>query len=318
MVFVALQALADDLGDLGGIVYRHPEWSTFVQYLAHTYRQMGKPETFAGEIEQILRNTFGFEKLREQKPELANELLKGISQYSNYLQEPGKPLKLVDSTGFSLQSIMTVLTAVGEQKMKPEVWNGDTLFQSGNSNLQTMMGILLRVPELRENLKAVTGGDVPDGDSLALILKDWVNGKSVPQIAETYFLADNGDMVDAMTKCGKNLYGRLAQTAAWGLGALLSITGGSLPEEQLEELRNLPSRVYYGVNSDKAIALRLLGIPRSAATQLADSLQNWPDAQIGMLRERLKGMAETQWQSSLGESRGEVYRRVWRVLEGLE
>ena len=74
---------ADDLGDLGGIVYRHPEWSTFVQYLAHTYRQMGKPETFAGEIEQILRNTFGFEKLREQKPELANELLKGISQYSN-------------------------------------------------------------------------------------------------------------------------------------------------------------------------------------------------------------------------------------------
>ena len=213
---------------------------------------------------------------------------------------------------------MTVLTAVGEQKMKPEVWNGDTLFQSGNSNLQTMMGILLRVPELRENLKAVTGGDVPDGDSLALILKDWVNGKPVPQIAETYFLPEGGDMVDAMTKCGKNLFGRLAQTAAWGLGALLSITGSSLPEEQLAELRNLPSRVYYGVDSDRAIALRLLGIPRSAATQLAESLQTSSDDQIGMLREQLQGLTNTQWQSSLGKAKGEVYRKVWRVLEGLE
>ena len=41
----ALITLACEAGglmsDLEGIVYRHPEWSTFVQYLAHTYRQMG-------------------------------------------------------------------------------------------------------------------------------------------------------------------------------------------------------------------------------------------------------------------------------------
>ena len=50
-----------------------------------------------------------------------------------------------------------------------------------------MMGVLLRVPELRENLKAVTGGHVPDGDKLALIVKDWVNGAPVPDIAARYF-----------------------------------------------------------------------------------------------------------------------------------
>lgn len=44
----------------------------FVQYLTHTYRQMGQPEDFADRIEQVLRSTFGFEKLRRQDSILAN------------------------------------------------------------------------------------------------------------------------------------------------------------------------------------------------------------------------------------------------------
>ncbi|RLA41394.1 MAG: ATP-dependent helicase, partial [Gammaproteobacteria bacterium] len=82
----ALISLAREAGDLmrdlGGIVYTHPEWSTFVQYLAHTYRQMGKPEGFADEIEQVLRGTFGFEKLRAADSMLANYLLDGIHSYT--------------------------------------------------------------------------------------------------------------------------------------------------------------------------------------------------------------------------------------------
>jgi replicative superfamily II helicase len=57
----------DMVGDLHGIVNLYPEWSSFVQYLAHTYRQMGKPENFEDQIEQVLRGTLGFEKLRSQK-----------------------------------------------------------------------------------------------------------------------------------------------------------------------------------------------------------------------------------------------------------
>ena len=70
---------------------------------------MGQPEGFADEAEQVLRNTFGFEKLRTQDSILANRLLDGVRAYTQYLQKPGQPIKLVDSTGFSLQSIMTVL-----------------------------------------------------------------------------------------------------------------------------------------------------------------------------------------------------------------
>ena len=42
-----------------------PEWSSFLQYLAHTYRQIGSHERFAAEIEQVLRGTLGFRTCAE-------------------------------------------------------------------------------------------------------------------------------------------------------------------------------------------------------------------------------------------------------------
>ena len=309
---------SDFLSDLGRIVYSHPEWSTFVQYLAHSYRQMGQPERFADDIEQVLRGTFGFEKLRRQDSVLAQRLLAGIHGYTEYLQQPGQPLKLVDSTGFSLQSIRTVLAASGEIGLRGETWNAESLFTQNNNDLKDMMGVLLRVPELRDNLKAVTGGRTPDGNKLALIIKDWVNGVSVPDIASQHFMGGREDVKKAMTTCGQNLFGRLTQTAAWGLGALLSITGGSLSEEQLRSLNNLPSRVYYGVNDDAAIALRLLGVPRGAATKLARSMRDVVGEPLNKVRVHLHEMDDVGWRRALGQREGKIYRKVWRVLEGLE
>ncbi len=317
-LIVLAQQASELLDDLKGIVNKHPEWSTFVQYLAHTYRQMGKPERFADEIEQVLRNTFGFEKLRSQDTTLADSLLEGVHTYTQYLQEPGQPIGLVDSTGFSLQSIRTVLQAAGQERIGADTWNAESLFSQGNNDLRKMMGILIRVPELRENLEAVTGGSAPDGDKLALIIKDWVNGAPIPDIAKHYFQGDGDDEVQAITKCGQNLFSKLTQTSAWGLGALLSITGNKLTEEQMKTLKNLPSWVYYGVNSDKAIALRLLGVPRSAAARLAGSLGDWLERPLATIRSHLGNMDEMAWRQALGEREGSIYRKVWRVLEGLE
>jgi len=306
----------DYLANLGGIVYRYPEWSSFLQYLAHTYRQMGKPESFIDQVEQVLRGTLGFEKLRFQNPSLANKLLLGIQDYADYMKGPNQPLKLVDSTGFSLQSINTVLTNKGQ--IGSSSWNKDTLFSNNNQTLQEMMGILLKVPELRDNLKDVTGGSSPDGQKLALIIKDWVNGESVKDIAIRYFMDDGDDTTRAMTKCGQNLFGKLTQTASWGLGALLSITASDLPEEEFKSLNNLPSKVYYGVNEDSAITLRLLGVPRTAAMKMATAMTDVLDQPLPTIRKQLMDLHEDKWEQTLGEQVGRIYRKIWRVLEGLE
>ena len=312
------QEARERMEKLGTLVYSRPEWSTFVQYLAHSYRQMGAPASFADDIEQVLRGTFGFEKLRNEHSGLARTLLAGVYDYTEYLQQPGQPLKLVDSTGFSLNSIRAVLAAAGEIGLRSETWDPDSLFTQGDEELQSMMGVLLKVPELRDNLNAVTGGAGPDGDRLASIVKDWVNGVSIRDLADKYFMGDDGDITKAMTACGQNLYGRLTQTAAWGLGALLSITGTSLSEQELRSLNNLPSRVYYGVNDDAAIALRLLGVPRGAATKLASSMQPMLSEPLNKVRAHLQGMDDVVWRQALGQHEGRIYRQVWRVLEGLD
>ncbi|HHL34486.1 MAG TPA: hypothetical protein ENJ30_09015 [Desulfobulbaceae bacterium] len=298
----------DFLSDLGKIVYQKPEWSSFLQYLTHTYRQMGEPASFVDQIEQVLRGTLGFEKLRVQNPSQSYTLLDSIRTYADYLARPNQPLKLVDSTGFSLQSINTVLRHKGN--INESSWDSAHLFSDRTNTLEDMMGILLRVPELRDNLEAATGGDSPDGNKLALIIKDWVGGKPVAEIAEHYF---DGNI----TRCGQNLFGRLTQTVSWGLGALLSITANDLPEEDYKQLSNLPSRAFYGVNSDTAIVLRLLGIPRTAASPMAVYLTSEMQRPITKVRETLKRMPLGDWENALGDS-GVIYQKVWRILEGME
>lgn len=299
------QKAGELLEDLGKIVYRHPEWSAFLQYLTHTYQQMGQPQDFIDQIEQVLRGTLGFETLRHNNPIQANKLLSGIRSYTSYFQQSGQPLKLVDSTGFSLQSIKTALNAANVEGIKDNAWNVKTLFSPSNDHLQKMMGVLLKVPELRDNLKDVTGGQNPDGQKLALILKDWVNGKTIPEIAKTHFNED-------ITKCGQSLFGKLTQTASWGLGALLTMTGGELPEDS--PVRNLPSRAYYGVNDDNAVVLRLLGVPRLAAVPLAKCIGEIAKKPLSEVRYQLQNMNEKNWINALGTEKGKVYHDIWKIL----
>jgi len=318
----ALIRLVADAGDfvdnLELIVYQKPEWSAFVQYLAHTYRQMGQPQAFADQIEQVLRGTFGFGKLRASNPNQASRLLNGIRTYANYLSQPRQPLKLVDSTGFSLQSIKTAMIAAGQEGIGKDAWNAQSLFGQESDTLKKMMGVLLKVPELRDNLEEVTGSAGPNGEKLALIIKDWVSGCSLPDIAQRHFSNDKRDATDALTACGQNLFGKLTQTAAWGLGALLSITGSDIPEEERQLLNNLASRVYYGVSDENAIALRLLGIPRLAAEPLALQMQSTGHRSLSEVRDALRSSDVAFWTRALGSDKGQVYRRIWRVLEGLD
>lgn len=314
LIQMALNA-SNDLDELGRIVYNKPEWSSFLQYLAHSYRQMGEPDSFVQQIEQVLRGTLGFEKLRLNHSQIAKRLLQGIENYTLYLQEPGRPLKLVDSTGFSLNSIITILTHKGG--INENSWDPETLFDKQNMTLKDMMGLLLLVPELRDNLEAATGGAGKDGSKLANIVKDWVSGKTLPEIAATHFQREGDDAVAAITRCGQNLFGKLTQTASWGLGALLSITGSDLPEEKFKSLSNLPSRVFYGVDSDDAVVMRLLGVPRAAASPLAFHFQREIGRPLTKLREKLISFNDKDWATAIGPN-GAIYGRVWRILEGVD
>jgi hypothetical protein len=298
-----------------------PGWSAFLQYLAHTYRQIGDHERFAAEVEQVLRGTLGFQALRRSHRGWADLLVQGVYNYAERIK--GKPLKLVDATGFSWESVVGTLARLKDYKVVPGSWSPE-LFAKPRGDLQRMMGILLEVPELRQSLMEVTGGPEPDGDTLARILCDWVQGRTLTEMASEYFgkskdESKSRDPVEAMTLCCRNIFGRLTQTASWGLAALQALTLGDeiekLSETDQRLLRNLPARAYYGVNSDEAVALRLLGVPRTAAPRLAATMKVHPDEALYAVRTRLRDAGVATWRAALGE-RGDSYHRVWSIIEG--
>ena len=117
------------------------------------------------------------------------------------------------------------------------------------------------------------------------------------------------------------VFGRLTSTASWGLSAIQSLTVGDalegMSEEERKRFRNLPSRILYGINSDMAIDLRLLGVPRSAAQPLADFLKSRKvDGGLGKMRLPLNSFSTEDWRAAVGNA-GLTFERAWRVLEGL-
>ena len=168
----------------------------------------------------------------------------------------------------------------------------------------------------------------PDGDSLSRIICDWVQGRPLSDMAADYFAGKSGhgddaigqaDSVAAMTRCCRSIFGRLTQTASWGLAALQSLTIGdafdSLPADEQRMLRNLPARVYYGVNSDEAVALRLLGVPRAAAAPMAQQLEVGAAEPLHEVRIRVRSAGVDTWKAALGSS-GASHHRVWSIIEG--
>lgn len=295
------------------------EWSNFLQYLAHSYRQIGDHAEFANQIEQVLRGSFGFQKLRRDDQFVANQLVAAVQEYASIIR--GQPLSLVDSTGFSWESVNLAMVATRSAGINASSWDPNTLFADNDPTLRNAFGVLLKIPELRKELIEVTGGNQGNGDLLARIVKDWVNGASLQQLATDYFKEESDDDTAAMSKACRLVYGRLTSTASWGLSAIQSLSIGDAmermtPSEQ-RSFRNLPSRVFYGVNTDMAIDLRLMGVPRNAAQPLCNYLEK---RKVGpglkSMRSALAGLSDADWQLAIGRA-GRTYQRAWRILEGL-
>ena len=308
-------------------LYNQPEWSSFLQYLAHTYRQIGNYQQFANEVEQILRGTLGFQKLRRQHPHSAISLVNSVREYVGRISKQNR-LSLVDNTGFSWESVSLTLKHLNDESISQEAWDKDNLFVSNSPSLRKLMKIIQNIPELSQSIENVTEGlGINKREAIAEIVSDWVNGATIKDIAQEYFSTNSqGKTVDfttAMTNCCQNLFRDLVPTVSWGLAALQTLTFQEefekLPEVEQKTLRNLPARVFYGVNSDDAIALRLLGIPRKAAYPLAREFREQgimaQNSSLPVLRDQLVQADVTAWQRAMGET-GQDYYQIWKIIEG--
>lgn len=289
------------------------EWSSFVQFITHTYRIAGAEE-FAVQVEQVLRGTLGFRELRSEHPEWADLLVQGVQRYTSALS--GKPISLVDSTGFSWESVSATLARISEAGVGEELMSRD-LFTEGSAALSDAIGVLLRVPELREQLVERLDPAESEGDFLSKVVKDWVAGMSLSDLAESHFSqAPDGrarNHTESLTRCCQKLFGSILPTVSWGLSALQALTMAGRSDDPIREgSRDVPSYVFYGVDTREAVALRLFGVPRAAAIALARNYG--AGRQTDELRQLLANSTAEDWTSAIGEV-GKAYFTAWRLIE---
>jgi hypothetical protein len=309
--------------DLRRLVKNDAKWSSFVQYLAHSYRKIGDHARFITDTEKLLKRTYAYHRLSAHQPELAEQLIESTRIYAAQLNNlPAGVLTLVDSTGFSPESIMDLLHDKESFSLQAEDWSPSRLFQSGGEGMKSLVGALLRVPEL--NIPTIGGGD---GKSIASMVEMWVSGKTLREIADQHF-AGVQDIQRRLTECCRTIYQTLTHQGSWGIGALQSMSGitdADLPEEAKVAIRSVPSMIYFGVPTIEAVLMRSLGVPRSISVAMGkrfsvEATDTEPAPRLQKARTWLECSPAETWKEVVNESNltldGKRMQDAWRVITG--
>lgn len=321
--------MVDDLNQLGseldiGKLYYKPEWSNFLQYISHIYGQARNLEDFLSEVELALGRTYGYRKLSENQKQ---QLTKGVKEYAKSIN-PGLA-KLSDNIGFSTETIKQTIMQLKEIDISKESWKKHNLFSPESGTLQKLVGIMLKTPEIKKQIEDINvSGTGIINSSVANIINDWVSGKEIKEIAKKYF---DGDDEKAISKCTKAIYSKIVNSATWGIAAMQQIPNSGidwdkLSDEEKRQYRNLPSMIYYGVNSEEAVMLRKGNVPRTIAGNLGKEFgREFGEAAFQKppleLSDWLNNLSVEKWQAAIPRNKeitGSEYKKVWRKLVGIE
>jgi hypothetical protein len=310
--------------NLNSLVRSDPRWASFAQYLVHAYRLASDHQTFLTDSEKILRATWGYRRLESSRPAAAELLVEATREYATTLNRMGPGvLSLVDSTGFSGESIMDVLS---QRELLPDSlpdWSPSQLFAGSSEALKNLFGVLLNVREL--DLQSPGG---QERQHLANLITDWVSGKSLDALARTYYADEDSSLTAALTRCCQDLFRSISTNGAWGLGALQAIAGidlEALSPDERNRVRSLPAMIFYGVSTVEGVLMRSLNVPRSVAETAGEKFKVEDvvddDATVRRARGWLEQLPDEGWEQlrpSPGPLNGSDYRRLWRVLNGME
>ena len=303
-------------------LYNEPEWSMFLQYISHMFKQSRDLSEFIARTEITLRRTYGYDQLSDENKKL---LLNSVREYAAELNKG--IATLADSTGLSPETIKSISREVRGSKLTKSDWKADSMFSSSPDSLRKLVGIMLRTPEIKKQLRDIKiRGQEIRHYTLSKLISAWVRGNDIPTISKTYFGSDHHENI---SDCVSAIYGKLVLSAAWGLSAFQKLSQRELDFENLSEkekkqLSNLPAMIYYGVNTDEAILMRKANVPRSISRNLGTELKSQFGDEVytktvDEASKWLVELPETRWQNAVppkSDITGKDYKRIWQLLSG--
>ncbi len=199
------------------VVIQDKQWEDFRCYVAHLWNEVRNLENVLSNTEQLLRNTYGYNILRDSENgrRKADKLLEVTKNYARWLSDHSDYAEMADMTGFSPEGVEEAINGLNglERQLTPDDWTPESLFGQA-SEMAHLYGIMLNVPKLAESLKKI-GGEGREFEHIADLTSDWVNGKSIQEIARAYFGGDI-DQTKAITLASKAIYQNLVNSGTWG------------------------------------------------------------------------------------------------------
>jgi len=303
-------------------LYFIPEWSNFLQYIAHMYNQAENLRNFETQIQLTMKRTLGFHQLEPDRQQL---LLESVRTYAAKLDTNKGASTLSDLTGFSPETIQRTMSMAHQSGISASDWNSNSLFHQDSNSLKKLVNIMLSIPEIKKDLEKLLG-DSPrlSNGKIANMISDWVGGKSMNQMADEYF-SEVSDSTLRLTMCVKAVHRHLINSTTWGMAAIQRSASGidfeALSDSDKKKLAELPAMVYYGVDTTEAIALRKARLPRAASKSLSNKLKR----DFGDTLYEKTGSEIENWVNSLddrdwavtanGQMSGEDNKRIWEILK---
>jgi hypothetical protein len=149
---------------------------------------------------------------------------------------------------------------------------------------------------------------------VAGIVRDWVNGKTLPEIVDAWCPTPAAG--DPLARAGRYLFRDLAGQIPWGLGALQLV---GLPSEDTPEItaaKRVPAMAFYGVSEPSALAMRMVGVPRAAALGLGQRAPEFGSFRAA--RDWVASQSDDEW-TAAGRGRGfdgRDLRIIWSRIGG--
>jgi replicative superfamily II helicase len=158
-----------DLGDMRRIIHRD-DWSAFRSYIAHLFNELKHLDAVLAAAEQTLRETLGYRTLEASKSaddrKRAKAILLATRSYARELSEHPENATLADATGFDPNGVRAAIIEMGklEHKLQPADWQPGSIF--GNTSvLPQLVGVMLKVPQLKDKLNEISGRVSTSGTS---------------------------------------------------------------------------------------------------------------------------------------------------------
>jgi replicative superfamily II helicase len=327
-VVAELDQASDDEALLS--VIHADQWEDFRCYVNHLVHEIKNLDSVIANVENSLRNTYGYRVLQES-PEgrsRAQKLIEATKLYARKISENPGQVARADNTGFSFEGVGNAMNGISalNRELTTADFSADRLFGNA-SGMADLYGIMLRIPQLARNLKDITENGI-EHQQLADITRDWVNGRSIQEIATAYFRADQGQ-TQVITEVCKAIYRTLINNGTWGLSALSRLSGidfDHLSDEQKRHINLLPAMIYHGVRTEEGVLMRMNSVPRSIAETMGESYrqaagESAQKTSIHAARDFIASAEIAVWNKARpGNSplSATEYRDIWRVLSGVE